>query len=94
MENVAPSSVSPSSATAHPGGNITAETAGSGNISGSLRTNRVETEGNPVIKLKEVTVVGKERGTSLIGDTQSASQGFIGQEQIKNRPLSRVGEAR
>ena len=92
MENVAPSSVSPSSATAHPGGNITAETAGSGNISGSLRTNRVETEGNPVIKLKEVTVLGKERGTSLIGDTQSASQGFIGQEQIKNRPLSRVGE--
>ena len=37
-------------------------------------------------------MLGKERGTSLIGETQSASQGFIGQEQIKNRPLSRVGE--
>jgi len=48
-------------------------------------------DGN-IIKLKEVKVLGKERGTSLIGETQSASQGFIGQEQIKNRPLSRVGE--
>ncbi|MEO5654951.1 MAG: TonB-dependent receptor [Nitrosospira sp.] len=45
-----------------------------------------------VVKLKEVVVLGKERGTSLIGETQSASQGFIGQEQIKNRALSRVGE--
>lgn len=45
-----------------------------------------------VVKLKEVVVLGKERGTSVIGETQSASQGFIGQEQIKNRALSRVGE--
>jgi hypothetical protein len=45
-----------------------------------------------VVKLKEVVVVGKGRGTSLIGETQSASQGFIGQEQIKNRAFSRVGE--
>ena len=37
-------------------------------------------------------MVGKERGTSLIGETQSASQGFIGQAQIKNRALSRVAE--
>lgn len=45
-----------------------------------------------VVKLKEVIVLGKERGSSLIGEAQSASQGFIGQEQIKSRALSRVGE--
>lgn len=47
---------------------------------------------NPVIRLKEVTVMGKERATSLLNEVQSASQGFIGQEQIRRRPLSRVGE--
>ncbi|MBL8499540.1 MAG: TonB-dependent receptor [Nitrosomonas sp.] len=45
-----------------------------------------------VVKLKEITVRGRERATRLVGETQSASQGFIGQEQIKNRPLLRVGE--
>jgi outer membrane receptor protein involved in Fe transport len=56
------------------------------------KSTKNNTGGDRVIKLKEVTVLGKERGSSLVGEAQSASQGFIGQEQIKNRPLSRVGE--
>src|SRR6185437_7874674 len=56
------------------------------------RVDDAKTSEEPVVKLKEVVVVGKERGTSLIGETQSASQGFIGQAQIKNRALSRVAE--
>jgi outer membrane receptor protein involved in Fe transport len=57
---------------------------------GKPRNNQAIAE--PVVKLKEVVVLGKERGTSLVGETQSASQGFIGQAQIKNRALSRVAE--
>ena len=57
---------------------------------GKPRNNQATVE--PVVKLKEVVVLGKERGTGLVGETQSASQGFIGQAQIKNRALSRVAE--
>lgn len=44
------------------------------------------------VKLKEMVIVGRSPGVSLIGETQSASEGVIGQERIKNRALSRVGE--
>ncbi|QJD29645.1 TonB-dependent receptor [Methylococcus geothermalis] len=42
------------------------------------------------VSLETVEVVGRE--TDLIGLTQSASQGVVGQNQFKYRPLLRVGE--
>lgn len=45
-----------------------------------------------LVKLKEMVIVGRGPGVSLIGETQSASEGVIGQERIKNRALSRVSE--
>ena len=45
-----------------------------------------------LVKLKEMMIVGRNPGVSLIGEAQSASEGVIGQERIKNRALSRVGE--
>ncbi len=45
-----------------------------------------------LVKLKEMVIIGKGPGVSLIGEAQSASEGVIGQERIKNRALSRVGE--
>ena len=45
-----------------------------------------------LVKLKEVVIVAKGPGVSLIGEAQSASEGVIGQERIKNRALSRTAE--
>ncbi|MDE2367190.1 MAG: Plug domain-containing protein, partial [Betaproteobacteria bacterium] len=82
----------PSSVPAQPTVNMAPDAARRGNLQVNSGTDKIRTNQDPVVKLKEVMVLGKERGTSLIGETQSASQGFIGQEQIKNRPLSRTGE--
>jgi outer membrane receptor protein involved in Fe transport len=71
---------------------VTQDALRSGRPGRKPRVDDAKTSEEPVVKLKEVVVVGKERGTSLIGETQSASQGFIGQAQIKNRALSRVAE--
>jgi hypothetical protein len=78
--------------TAKLGSSISEETGERAELRNNLPINQVKARNDFVIKLKEVVVLGKERGISLIRETQSASQGFIGQEQIKNRPLSRVGE--
>lgn len=55
-------------------------------------SNDARTSEENLVNLKEMVIVGKGPGVSLIGETQSASEGVIGQERIKNRALSRVGE--
>ena len=41
-------------------------------------------------ELEQITVKG--RSTNLIGSAISASEGFVGQEEIEVRPLLRTGE--
>ena len=58
---------------------VTQDAIRSGEPGSKLRMDDAKASEESVVRLKEVVVVGKERGTSLIGETQSASQGFIGQ---------------
>ena len=71
---------------------VTQDAVRSGKPGSKPKVDDAKTSEESVVKLKEVVVVEKGRGTSLIGETQSASQGLIGQTQIKNRVFSRVGE--
>jgi hydrogenase/urease accessory protein HupE len=44
------------------------------------------------VELEEIVVTAKERADSLIKIADSASQGHVGQAQLKYRPISRPGE--
>src|SRR5690349_8252277 len=49
-----------------------------------------ETKPKEAPKEQEVIVVG--RSENLVGEAQSATQGTVGQEQLKDRPILRSGE--
>ena len=44
----------------------------------------------PVVQLPEVLVIGKS--LNLVGTANTASEGFVGQDDLANRPLLRPGE--